>query len=125
MSKTKGLRKVIWEQLQTVPGGTYHRKAPNDARYPYKTFRLESVSFADARDDLYLEVDIWDRNAADDPKAAEDLADQVETLFRCANIPQPPLYPTFFRENRYNVEDPDKTLQHIQLHFLVQLYEEE
>ena len=125
MSKTKDLRKVIRAQLKTIPGGTYHKKAPSDAEYPYKTFRLESVSFTDARDDLYLEIDIWDRNAADDPKGAEDLADQLEALFRCANIPQPPLYPTFFRENRYTVEDPDKTLQHIQLHFLVQLYEEE
>lgn len=123
LSKTKALRKLIREQLETVPGGTYHKDAPKDAGYPYKTFILSSAAFTDARNDMELEVDIWDRTR--DPKAVEDIADQIEALFACANIPAPPIYPTFFRENRYTLEDPDKNLQHIQLRFLVQLYEEE
>ena len=125
MGKTKLLRKLVQTQLQTVQGGTYHKKATPGADYPYKTFRIESGTYTDARDDLYLEVDVWDRNEAEDPKTAEDVADQVERLFRDANIPEPPIYPTFFRESRYPLDDPDKNLQHIQLRFLVQLYEEE
>lgn len=123
MAKTKTLRKLVNEQLQTVPGETYHRRAPSDAAYPYKVYKLASVAFTDARDDQELEVDIWDRSP--DPKRAEDIADQVEALFASANIPAPPIYPTFFRENRYTLDDPDKNLQHIQLRFLVQLYKEE
>lgn len=123
MSKTKTLRKLVKTQLRTVPGGTYHLRAPKDASYPYKTFTLTSATFTDARDDLELEVDIWDRNL--DPKTAEDIADQVEALFDGANLPEPPIYPTFFRENRYTLDDPDKNLQHIQLRFIVQLYKEE
>lgn len=125
MSKTLRLRNLVNKQLQTVQGGTYHRKAPPNATYPYKTFKLESVGFTDARDDIYLEVNIWDRNTAENPKTAECIADQVERLFSGVNLPAPPIYPTFFRENRYDLEDPDKNLQHIQLRFLVQLYEEE
>lgn len=125
MRKTQRLRKLVNEQLQTAQGGTYHRKAPPNALYPYKTFQLESATFTDARDDIYLEVDVWDRNTAEDPKTAEGIADQVERLFSGVNLPAPPIYPTFFRENRYHLEDPDKNLQHIQLRFLVQLYEEE
>ena len=123
MSKTKALRKLAQAQLKTVPGGTYHLRAPKDAAYPYKTFTLTSATFTDARDDLELEVDIWDRSL--DPKTAEDIADQVEALFDGANLPAPPIYPTFFRENRYTLDDPDKNLQHIQLRFIVQLYTEE
>lgn len=123
MGKTLLLRKLIKTQLQKVEGETYHRKAPKDAVYPYKTFRLSSASFVDERDDQELEVDIWDR--ADDPKSAEELADEIETLFHGANLPAPPIYPTFFRENRRHVDDPDKALQHIQLRFLVQLYKED
>ena len=123
MSKTKALRKLVNEQLQTAPGGTYHRRAPKDAPYPYKTFTLTSVAFTDARDDQELEVDIWDRSL--DPKAAEDIADQIEALFQDANLPAPPIYPTFFRDARFTLDDPDKNLQHIQLRFLVQLYKEE
>lgn len=121
--KTKLLRKLVKSQLQKVGGGTYHEKAPTDAAYPYKTFKLASASFMDVRDDQELEVDIWDRS--DDPKIAEDIADDVEALFADSNLPTPPIYPTFFRENRYTLDDPDKNLQHIQLRFLVQLYKED
>ena len=123
MSKTKLLRKLVREQLQTVPGETHHRKAPADATYPYKTFTLSGGTFTDARDDLDLDVDIWDRSL--DPKMVEDIADQVEALFADVNLPAPPIFPTFFRENRYTLDDPDKNLQHIQLRFRVQLYKEE
>lgn len=125
MSKTKLLRKLVKGQLETIPGGTYHKKASPNASYPYKDFRIESGTYTDARDDLYLEVDVWDRNESEDPKIAEDIADDVERLFKDANIPAPPIYPTFFRESRYPLDDPDKNLQHIRLRFLVQLYEEE
>lgn len=120
MSKTATLRKLVKEQMQTVPGETYHKEAPKDAAYPYKTFTLKSVSFTDVRDDFDLCVDIWHRG---DWKVVEEIADQVEKLFQNVNLPQSTILPTFFRENRYHLEDPDKTLQHIQLRFLVQLYE--
>lgn len=124
MAKTKTLRKLITTKLQTVPGGTYHKRAPKDAAYPYKTFKLTSVAFPNTdRDDLELEIDIWDR--APDPKASEDIADQIEALFNGQIYPEPPIYPAFYRENRYDLDDPDKTLQHIQLRFLVQLHETE
>lgn len=124
MSKTVALRKLVMEQLQTVQGETYHKIAPKDAAYPYKTYELSSVAFPNSlRDDFDLLVDIWDRSP--NPRAAEELADQIERLFNDANLPRSPIFPTFFRENRYNLDDPDKTLQHIQLRFLVQLYEQE
>lgn len=124
MSKTLILRRVIVGELQNTPGETYHRTAPKDAAFPYKTYSLTSVAFPNSlRDDFELEVDIWAR--AEDWKAVEEIADEIEARFNDANLPQPPIYPTFFRENRYNLDDPDKTLQHIQLRFTVQLYEEE
>ena len=120
MSKTADLRKLVREQLQTTQGETYHREASERAAFPYKTFTLNSVSFTDARDDFDLCVDIWHRG---DWKVVEEIADQIEKLFQNTNLPQPTILPTFFRESRHNLVDPDKTLQHIQLHFSVQLYE--
>lgn len=124
MAKTKILRKLITEKLQTVAGGTFHKRAPKDAAYPYKTFTLTSVAFPNTdRDDLDLEVDLWSR--VEDPKILEDIADQIETMFNGQIYPEPPIYPAFYREARYDLDDPDKTLQHIQLRFLVQLHETE
>lgn len=122
MSKTATLRKLVTEALRTVPGETYHKTASKDAAFPYKTFKLASVAFVEARDDQELEIDIWDRSP--DQKRVEEIADQIERIFANATLPQPTIYPTFFREARYNLDDPDKTLHHIQLRFLVQLYEE-
>lgn len=123
MSKTTALRGLISEQLQTVQGATYHKTATPNAVYPYKTYLLESINFADStRDDFDLVIDIWDRSP--DQKTVEEIADQIETLFNASNLPNPPIFPTFFRDGRNNLDDPDKTLQHIQLHFIVQLYEE-
>lgn len=124
MSATTDLRKLIKLKMQTTQGESYHLAAPKDAIYPYKTFELSSVAFPDRlRDDLELTVDIWDR--ATDWKRVEEIADAIERLFNDANLPEPPLYPTFFRDNRYTLQDSDKTLQHIQLRFLVQLYKED
>ena len=124
MSKTKLLRKLVNEKLQTVQGGTYHKKAPKDARYPYKVFTLTSATFPNLdRDDKELEVDLWNRG--NDQKVLEDIADDIEALFNGTVYPAPPIYPAFFRENRFDLEDPDKDLQHIQLRFLVQLHETE
>ncbi len=120
MSKTALLRKLVRAQMQTVDGGTYYKSAPPDAAYPYKVFTLRSVTFTDARDDFDLCVDIWHRG---DRKVVEEVADLVEKLFRNANLPQETILPTFYRDARYDLEDPDKTLHHIQLRFLVQLYE--
>lgn len=126
MSKTAALRKLVNDMMQTVQGETYHKRPSPTAVYPYKVFRLSSGSFPYSdRDDLELEVDIWDRNPAQDPKVAEEIADRVEALFNGTINPQPPLYPAFFREDRYDLDDPDKTLQHIQLRFTVQLHETE
>lgn len=124
MSKTTMLRGLIRGQLQTVPGETYHKAADKDAKYPYKTYCLSSINYLDStRDDYDLVVDIWDRSP--DQKTVEEIADQIEALFNVANIPSPPIFPTFFRDGRNNIDDPDKNLQHIQLRFIVQLYEEE
>lgn len=120
MGKTAELRKLIRSQLQSIPGGVYHKSAPKDAVYPYKVFSLKNVSFIDSRDDFDLCVDIWGRG---DRKIAEEVADQVETLLRDTNLPQKTILPTFYRESRRDIDDPDKTLQHIQLQFIVQLYE--
>ena len=121
MSKTAELRQLITAQLNTISGVTYYREAPDDASYPYKTFELTTANLGDLnRDDIDLCVDIWDHNT--NSKAVETIADAVEDLFNAKNMPQTGILPTFFRDSRYQVTEDDKTIQHIQLHFLVQSY---
>lgn len=121
MSKTADLRQLIQTQLNTTSGATYYRDAPADATYPYKTFELSRSDLGDlSRDDIDLCVDVWDH--ATDPKTVDAIADAIENLFNAVNLPQGTILPTFFRDSRYPVSEDDKTIQHVQLHILVQNY---
>lgn len=122
MGKTQALRGAIMAQLNRTPGATYHKRAPKDAKFPYKVYELQRAELGDlSRDDISLVIDIWDR--AVDSKAVEDIADQLESNLRAVNIPGETVFPTFFRDGRFPIEDEDKDIQRIQLTFLVQLYE--
>ena len=121
--KTYALRKLIKQKLDTLTsaGATYYRRAPDDASFPYKTFTLDTLAYTDARDDVELTVDVW--ALGDNPTAAEAIADNVENLFgQQKNYPTADVLPTFWRESRSVVEDPDKNVQRVSLRFLVQNY---
>lgn len=121
MSKTTDLRGLVTRQLNTLPGMTYHLRAPDDAIYPYKVYSVTRIELGDlSRDDYDVCVDVWDRS--ENWKRIEGIADDIGDLFNAANQPQDTILPTFFRASSYPVEDPDKELQHYQLHFTVQLY---
>lgn len=121
MSKTADLRKLIKSLLDQTEGKTYHRKAADDAVMPYKVYSLQRIGLGDpARDDNDLCVDLWGRD--EDIKAVEEIADHLEDLFNTVNLPQDTILPTFFRDSRYPVEDADKSLVHLQLHFTIQNY---
>ena len=123
-TKTTALRNTITAQLRTVQGAVYYQNAADDAIWPYKVFDLRTVNLGDStRDDLTLTVDVWD--FAKDPKRAEAIADNIEALFNVANLPQETILPTFFRESRNTIDDPEKQIKHIQLTFLIQNYERE
>ena len=119
--KTADLRALVTATLNQTPGKTYYGSAVRTAVNPYKVFSISRVNLGDlSRDDVDLCVDVYDR--ATDPKRVDEIADKIEELFNDANIPQPTILPTFFRESRYPVEEDEKDHQHIQLHFLVELY---
>jgi len=121
MSKTKDLRKVIQTLLLTVCGNVFFETAPTDKLYPHIVWDIERIDLGDLhRDDLILDVDIWDRSS--DAKAIDDLADNVEALFNAANLPQQTILPAFFRIDRKNAPDEDKKIKHRVLTFQVQNY---
>lgn len=121
--KTYALRKQIKSKLDglTSAGATYYRRAPDNAAFPYKTFEIETPVYTDAREDVELTVDVWD--LGQNPTAAEAIADAVEALFGTQkNYPNNDVLPTFWRESRNVIDDPDKNIQRVSLRFLVQVY---
>lgn len=123
MGKTEALRGLVANLLRQQVGLVHYRTASKSSDYPYATYEV-GYDFPDGNlVNSELTVDLWDRSG--DWKRIEGVADEIENTFNCANLPTGKIFPTFFRESRIPIEDPDKSLQHIQIHFSVHLYEEE
>ena len=113
------LLKLILDTLKSKHPRVYHENAPKNAEYPYIVFNIND-GLKSHRDDLILTIDIWDRNNSS--MVIEDLADTIDKLLDEANLPNEFVLPTFYRQQRLKVEDPDKTLKRRQLRFNVQTY---
>lgn len=121
ISKTASLRTLVTGLIRTLIPRVYYRRASNRADYPYAVFDFSRVDIGDPDLDIFdLCVDLWDR--AESSSAIDDIADELEALLNRRNDPQDTILPTFFREARYPVDDPDKDIQHLQLTFMVELY---
>ena len=120
MSKTNDLRKLVQEKLKSVADRVYYKNADDEAIYPHIVHVIERVNFtAEHRDDVSLVVDVWTKSVPE----ANELADFVEKSLNRENLPQDTILPTFFLENRVDIEDEDKSISHIQMTFTVQNYE--
>lgn len=120
ISKTNDLRKLVQEKLKSVTDRVYYKHADDGALYPHIVHVIERVNLvAEHRDDVSLVVDVWTKSVSD----VNELADSVESVLNRENFPQDTILPTFFMENRVEIEDEDKSISHIQMTFTVQNYE--
>lgn len=122
MSRTNDLRKLIQSELKKVCNNVYYKVADEDAIYPHIVFKLKSINTGDlSRSDFELQIDLWDNKSSE--FAISNLADSVEDLLKTANLPNETILPTFYTNSRFDVEDEDKAIRHIQISMQVQLYE--
>lgn len=123
MSKTKALRRVVVETIHSVAPTlpVYHKRAPDNAPFPYGVYDLRRVDLNDlSRDDYTIELNLWDH--ASDSTRVDELADLIEEAFNAVNLPQEDILPTFYRVTRYPVEDADKDIQRVLVECQAQLY---
>ena len=120
MGKTTSLRRIIKTNIDTIVK-SYYRTADKGSIFPHAVFDFETIDLLDInRDDLILTIDIWGKG--NDTSEIEDIADQIEELFNCANLPKWNVLPTFYRVSRKPIDDEDKSLIRRQLKFQIQNY---
>lgn len=125
--KSNKLRKFIKTIVDTV-GVCYYHDAPDKSTistplFPHIVFDFKSVDLGDYyRQDYELVFDVWCKN---NQQQAEDIADSLCELLQCENLPQAEFLPTFYRESRRNLLDEDKDINHIQIEYVVQVYDRE
>lgn len=125
--KTNDLRKLIRNKLLELPESfgikeVSYQIAENKEMYPHIVFSFDREENVDKRSDYRLDIDVYDKGT---PFNVEDIADDIEEMFRQSNLPQATILPTFYAENRRRLPDEDKSIQHILLKFIIQNYERE
>lgn len=121
MSKTNELRKLVYSKLKKA-GEVFYGQADDKKMYPHIVFTISSVDFGNwNRDDAVVDIDIWDKGTS--AIKIEDMADEIESMFRCCNEPQESILPTFFLIDRKSVPDEDKKIMHRLMRVQVQNYE--
>lgn len=117
------ISRAIDPDNETAIQRVYYRDAPDTQNYyPYVVFDFERDNTGDFyRDDVRLFVDIWDRSP--NYKSVEQLGDKIDRALNDLNYPSGDILPTFFRENRFSMPDPDKSLKRHHMEFSAQVYE--
>lgn len=102
----------------------YYRIADEGAFYPHIVFSFDKITAQSddiARRNIDLRIDLWNKGTS--AVLINDIADGVENLLDCQNLPQTNILPTIYFSDRRDLEDEDKSIQHIQIDFQIQNYE--
>lgn len=120
-TKTNALKKLIQTKLKTLTTDVYFETAADNALYPHIVFSFRTINLDDlSRQDYMLDVDVWDKGK--NTVNVDQLADQVEALLHCQNLPQATILPTFYLVDRKAIIDEDKQIKHRLVRFQVQNY---
>lgn len=122
MSRTAELQHIVQRKISSLSYSAYADEAPDGAVYPYVVYNLGTWSYTDVRDDIVLDVDIWD--SAANYATVEAMADAIEKEFTGEAIHEDNItvLPQFFRYLRTKVPDTDKKIKRINLKIEIQNY---
>lgn len=124
------LQKQITSFLLTKSTRVYFRKAPENSVFPYVVYNLpNSEAGYSEREDIILEVDIWDNT---------NLTQTIDTLVGAidgdGDLKDPTglhrkliyiggsLSAKIYRENRLIIDDEDSSIERRQLRYSIQTY---
>lgn len=121
--RTAEIKAIAQERIAPILAA-YMDEAPDGAVLPYAVHSLTDFSYEDARDDITLEVDIWDSYA--NYSRVEQYADQIEAAIvgngEAVYSSESSVIPQFFRYLRTIVPDTDPKIKRINLKFEIQNY---
>lgn len=120
------LLEYIYSNIKTVCT-VYQEKVPpldpitqKKTEYPYAVFKMANSTENNHRDDVIIEIDIWDNIS--DTTRLETLTSDIDKRFHRQKYIDSKMQVSFYRENRLQVPDPDETIRRRQLRYVCKTY---
>jgi len=123
------LQTALTTFLKTKCARSYYRKSPPNATYPYIVYDFPNSLEKYLREDLMLEIDLWDNSNL--TETIDTLVGDVDGdgdiraptgLHRKMFYEDSALCAKLYRENRLSITDEDPRIEHRQLKYIVQTY---
>jgi hypothetical protein len=112
----------ILKYLETKHPRVYRNKSPQSPKFPYVVYRVESVINTMPSEDLYVNVDVYDK-ANESVRVMEDLADLIDNDLNQKVTNTEILNLHFDREQRQYVPPQELVTMHlINLRYAVRAY---
>lgn len=112
----------ILKYLETKHPRVYRNKSPQPPKFPFVVYRVESVINTMPSEDLYVNVDVYDK-ADESVRVMEDLADLIDNDLNQKLINTEILNLHFDREQRQYVPPQELVTMHlINLRYVVRAY---
>ena len=96
-------------------------EAPGDASYPYKVFSAKRISEEDGKSTYVLEVNVWDQGRF--YSRAENIMSALEQQLHRFSYMTDDFLITFYKGQRQNVTDSDKSLKRVREQFEMYVWE--
>lgn len=115
---SKSLSQTLKELLSA-----YYEEAPENVSYPYTVFSARRLTEDDGKQVYRLEVNVWDQGAY--YSTASALMDELERKLHKEHFLTDGYLICFFKGERENVGDPDKTIKRVREQFTMHVFERE
>lgn len=120
------LYKFITARIKTVFAKVYPVSAASNVTFPYVVYNFPTVTDSSIRDDVMLEVDIWDtkRDGYDVLSGIEGLTSKVDGVLKNAtNLDSDNVFIKIERVARLALKDPDENIYRRQLRYRIRVYD--
>lgn len=118
------LREVLQGILAGVHPRVFFNRAPSGAQFEYLVYSLPSSYMLDEQEIWVLDVDIWDRDDANEDSAIIDsLTNEVaHRLHRLRHV-GPDIAFVIYRENRFVLDDDDPRIRRRKVTFQLRVFD--
>ena len=115
---------MVATELKKVEKNVYYKRATATAKIPYVIYRFTTTNFYSEREEVFLEIDIWDirKDGYDVITAIETRAKNIVDVLKKFRHLDGDMFVSFEIINKLDLIDEDENIERIQLRYRLRKY---